>query len=122
MYIYIIPLILRINLDNNPFTYLPDNVFAAITALGTVSMAGINWECTCNNLWFLDWFSENNILFTSAATCTLPSSHYGETCGGEGWTDLASRLGGWLVGWVVGWLVGWLAGWRVGGFVGCMVG
>lgn len=69
----------KINLDNNPFTYIPDNIFASVTALGQVSMAGIQWECTCNNLWFLDHFEDNSILFTSAATCTIPSSHYGKT-------------------------------------------
>ncbi|XP_076451306.1 uncharacterized protein LOC143287247 [Babylonia areolata] len=69
----------KFNLDNNPFTYLPDNLFSAAKGLGAVSMAGISWECTCNNLWFLKHFSDNDILFNSPATCTLPSSHFGAT-------------------------------------------
>ncbi|KAL8587274.1 hypothetical protein ACOMHN_045521 [Nucella lapillus] len=68
-----------INLDNNPFTYIPDNIFSSATGLWAVSMAGISWECTCNNLWFLTHFEDNNILFNSPIKCTLPSSHYGVT-------------------------------------------
>lgn len=72
-------LVTSINLDHNTFTTLPDNAFKSITALGTVSMAAIAWECSCNDLWFIDYFNENSILLTSAVTCTLPSTYFGKT-------------------------------------------
>ncbi|KAL8620322.1 hypothetical protein ACOMHN_059922 [Nucella lapillus] len=69
----------KVNLDNNAFTSIPDNVFSPLTGLGSVSMGGINWECTCNDLWFLTHFTDNTIQLTSPATCALPSFYYGKT-------------------------------------------
>ncbi|KAK7490991.1 hypothetical protein BaRGS_00017863 [Batillaria attramentaria] len=72
-------MVTKLTLDNNPFTYIPDNIFGSMPALGQVSMAGINWECTCNNLWWRDYVNSNGISFISPSTCTLPTSFYGQS-------------------------------------------
>nr|KAG5702483.1 hypothetical protein BaRGS_015115 [Batillaria attramentaria] len=75
-------MVTKLTLDNNPFTYIPDNIFGSMPALGQVSMAGINWECTCNNLWWRDYVNSNGISFISPSTCTLPTSFYAVDFGG----------------------------------------
>ncbi|XP_076472243.1 uncharacterized protein LOC143301740 [Babylonia areolata] len=72
----------KITLDHNTFTSLPDNLFTGLTALGQVSLSGVPWECTCNNLWFLSHFQDNSIQLVSPSTCTLPSTYFAVDLGG----------------------------------------
>ncbi|OWF35447.1 uncharacterized protein LOC110442949 [Mizuhopecten yessoensis] len=64
-----------ISLDSNPFTKITEGLFAELSALSVVSMSGISWDCTCPQLWFEDYLTENNITLIGDIVCNTPSDY-----------------------------------------------
>lgn len=60
------------SLNYNTFTTIPNNMFANVFGLASVDMYGISWDCSCDNLWFLDYLSENNITMNGDIVCSTP--------------------------------------------------
>ncbi|GFO08277.1 ubx domain-containing protein 10-like [Plakobranchus ocellatus] len=71
-----------LTLDDNMFSYIPKEAFRNMTALSRVSLKAIPWQCTCNNLWFVDDFEDNGIEMISEVVCDMPGI----------WTESSSAL------------------------------
>jgi len=66
-----------LNLDNNNFTSLSRGVFSGMKALSLLSMRGVNWECSCPKLWWMEYSTKHGIRITSETICASPSSYTG---------------------------------------------
>ncbi|KAK3104388.1 hypothetical protein FSP39_000917 [Pinctada imbricata] len=64
----------KINLAHNAFTTLPSNIFHNNTALAVLDLTGIAWDCSCDNLWFLDYASSNYIDIEGPIICNTPTA------------------------------------------------
>lgn len=64
-----------LSLSNNPFTYLPTDLFKGINSLTTVNLYGISWACTCTNIWPPTWLGSNNITMNGDAVCGSPTAY-----------------------------------------------
>lgn len=64
-----------VSLSYNTFTSIPNNVFANVLALSNVDMYGIKWDCSCTNLWFLEYLDENNITMNGDIVCETPVNY-----------------------------------------------
>jgi len=65
-----------LDLSHNPFTSLPDTLFANLTSLGEIRMHGIDIDvCSCASLWFLDYAYQNMLSFHGDVVCTNTSGH-----------------------------------------------
>ncbi|RUS83170.1 hypothetical protein EGW08_009070 [Elysia chlorotica] len=51
--------------------------FSNMTALSRVSLKAIPWQCTCNNLWFVEDFKRDGIEFESEVVCDTPGQWTG---------------------------------------------
>ncbi|OWF43389.1 uncharacterized protein LOC110459808 [Mizuhopecten yessoensis] len=65
----------HLSLKNNLFTSLHSSMISNMKGLLTLSLDGIEWECTCDNLWFLDYCRTNNISLHGPVICGSPSSY-----------------------------------------------
>lgn len=72
---YGIPNIKNITLNHNNFTSIPSFLFSGLHSLSHVSMWGVSWSCTCDNLWFIPFAIENNLTLTGDFICSLPSGY-----------------------------------------------
>nr|XP_011452538.2 leucine-rich repeat-containing protein 4C [Crassostrea gigas] len=64
-----------LSLSNNPYTYLPTDLFKGINSLTTVDLYGISWACTCTNIWPPTWLGSNNITMNGDAVCGSPTAY-----------------------------------------------
>jgi hypothetical protein len=55
-------------------------MFSASKSLGDVSMWGIQWTCTCSELWFIPYTIENNITLHGDILCSAPAEHASKCC------------------------------------------
>lgn len=64
-----------LSLSNNPYTYLPSDLFKGINSLTTVELYGISWACTCTNIWPPTWLQSNNITMNGDPVCSTPTAY-----------------------------------------------
>lgn len=67
-----------LSLSHNPFTLLEDNMLEGPSSLSTIELNGIQWECSCQNLWFIAFVKDNNITLLGDIVCATPASAAGE--------------------------------------------
>lgn len=72
-----------ISLKDNPFTYLPDGLFDTVTSLTTFQVSGVNWTCTCKNMWIVTYMKTNNISLIGDIGCASPEAYYSKCQGGS---------------------------------------
>ncbi|XP_046551498.1 protein slit-like [Haliotis rubra] len=65
----------RISLDNNPFTYIGNNIFNGLESLRTVSMDNVPWTCSCAALWFLQFAADKRIELQGDMMCSFPKEY-----------------------------------------------
>jgi hypothetical protein len=61
-----------LSLNSNSFTKIDNNMFLQLKALGQVDLFNIQWYCSCDYLWFLDYARENNITLNGDVVCNEP--------------------------------------------------
>lgn len=59
-----------LNLANNNFTTIPRTFLQNMTSLVEVNLAGIAWDCSCDNLWFIDHFSAYSMHIRGGVLCS----------------------------------------------------
>ncbi|XP_033724873.1 uncharacterized protein LOC117314860 [Pecten maximus] len=64
-----------LSLRYNMFTTIPNNTLSSLPGLQTLDIEGIELECTCDNVWFLDYCKANNISIRGSVICSTPSSY-----------------------------------------------
>ena len=64
-----------LSIPNNAIVSLPSGMFTPLKALSYVDMGINNFECTCDNLWYLQWFPENHVNLRTMAVCTTPAEY-----------------------------------------------
>lgn len=72
-----------LNLANNNFTTLPRTFLQNMTSLTEVDVSGIAWDCSCDNLWFLDHFSAYSMRIKGGILCSggqRAAQYFGEQC------------------------------------------
>ncbi|XP_069107391.1 uncharacterized protein [Argopecten irradians] len=67
--------LISLSLRHNLFTSLPENMLSSLLGLQTLSIEGIDLECSCDNLWFLDHCQTNNITIRGPVICNSPSTY-----------------------------------------------
>ncbi|KAK3104563.1 hypothetical protein FSP39_005059 [Pinctada imbricata] len=60
---------------NNNVTLLASGMFDPLKALSYVDLGLNNWECSCDNLWFLTYFPENHVNLRTMAICSTPTAY-----------------------------------------------
>ncbi|XP_069107229.1 leucine-rich repeat-containing protein 70-like [Argopecten irradians] len=70
--------VMSLTLSNNPFTTFPEDLFNSMLGLISVEAEGIDWECSCTNLWFLDYAEANNITLRGDYVCASPADQQGK--------------------------------------------
>ncbi|XP_060075678.1 uncharacterized protein LOC132555344 [Ylistrum balloti] len=70
--------LLSLTISSNPLTTIPSGLFNS--ALGFVSLEAqrIAWDCSCSNLWFLDFAEVNNITLRGDYVCASPADQEGK--------------------------------------------
>ena len=66
----------HIDLSDNGFTSLPNNVFNGLNALAEVTLYNIAWECSCDNLWFVSYANANNVTLLGDLVCANANGQY----------------------------------------------
>lgn len=74
------PKLSNLSLNYNQFTSVPEEMFSASKSLGDVSMWGIQWTCTCSELWFIPYIIENNITLHGDILCSAPAEYASKYC------------------------------------------
>ena len=64
----------HIKMGNNPYTTIPNNLFYNNSVLYRVDFSGILWDCSCDNLWFIEWMANNYIEIEGAVICNTPAA------------------------------------------------
>lgn len=77
-------------LDDNPFTYLPQEAFRNMTSLNRVSVENIAWACGCGNMWFIPEWNRLGISLLSEANCATPENAAGMR-GENFWEDYCAE-------------------------------
>jgi len=67
-----------LNLDHNTFTSIPNNMFQGVNGITRVSFDNIPFACSCENLWWLEYFEDNGMIIDSETICETPSSYIGQ--------------------------------------------
>ncbi|XP_033724856.1 leucine-rich repeat transmembrane protein FLRT3-like [Pecten maximus] len=70
--------VMSLTFTNNPLTSLPQNLFNSMLGLVSVEADGIAWECSCTNLWFLDYAETNNVTLRGDYVCASPADEQGK--------------------------------------------
>ncbi|XP_060075679.1 platelet glycoprotein V-like [Ylistrum balloti] len=76
----------HISMKNNPFIALPADMFDKTTSLTTLEISGIDWVCTCPNLWIWTFLSSHNVSLFGDIVCASPtanlraSEYYNQQC------------------------------------------
>ncbi|XP_033764178.1 uncharacterized protein LOC117345252 [Pecten maximus] len=65
----------HISMKNNPFIALPADMFDKTTSLTTLEISGIDWVCTCPNLWIWSFLSTHNVSLTGDIVCASPTAN-----------------------------------------------
>lgn len=64
----------RLILRNNPLTSIPKNLFSGLDALTYVELSGLSLSCSCENVWFIKHFLDNNITVGDGAVCSMSTN------------------------------------------------
>lgn len=59
---------------NNPITSIPNNMFSGLDALTFVELSGMSLTCSCENVWFIKHFNDNNITLGDGALCSMSTN------------------------------------------------
>ena len=65
----------HIDISRNTYVTVPQGLYDGLNALGTVVANGISWNCSCEDLWFLEFFRSSNISLYSDVVCMLPTDY-----------------------------------------------
>lgn len=58
-----------IDISDNEFTSIPNGLFDNLNSLSQIRTENIPWKCTCENLWFVTYITENNITLIGDNMC-----------------------------------------------------
>ncbi|CAG2224196.1 unnamed protein product [Mytilus edulis] len=79
-----VPHLYNLTLSYNDITSIPESIFTNLHALEHVTIWGVQWDCTCDKLWFIPYASDNNITVNGDIVCYTPAGYYsfhiGEVC------------------------------------------
>ncbi|KAJ8320464.1 hypothetical protein KUTeg_002051 [Tegillarca granosa] len=64
-----------LSLKHNSFTTIPSDLFTGLDGLNLLDVTGIDWDCSCDNLWFLEYAITNGIEITEGVICNTPTSY-----------------------------------------------
>ncbi|XP_060074114.1 leucine-rich repeat-containing protein 4B-like [Ylistrum balloti] len=64
-----------LSMRHNWFTSFPSNILSNLHGLQILNLDGIKWDCTCDNLWFLDYCQTNNVSLRGSMICNSPSTY-----------------------------------------------
>lgn len=67
-----------LDLDHNDFTSIPNNMFTGVNGITRVSFENVPFACSCDSLWWLEYFEENGMIIDSETICQTPSSYVGQ--------------------------------------------
>ncbi|XP_062567003.1 uncharacterized protein LOC134229302 [Saccostrea cucullata] len=87
-----------LNLANSNLTTLPKTFLQNMTSLVEVDVSGIAWDCSCDNLWFLDHFSAYRMRMKGSILCSggqRAAQYFGEQCRS---TDVCNSIPGIAIG------------------------
>ncbi|OWF35449.1 platelet glycoprotein V-like [Mizuhopecten yessoensis] len=65
----------HISMKNNPFISLPVDMFEKTTSLTTLELTGIDWVCTCPNLWIWTHLTTYNVSLVGDIVCSSPTAN-----------------------------------------------
>ncbi|XP_069107237.1 reticulon-4 receptor-like 2 [Argopecten irradians] len=65
----------HISMKNNPFLELPADMFDKTTSLTTLELSGIDWVCTCPNLWIWTFLASHNVTLSGDIVCASPTAN-----------------------------------------------
>lgn len=68
-------LVRNLSIAGNNFQELPNNIFSGLDALMFLDLSDVPLNCSCSNVWFLDYSVEHNISLVGAVVCGEPSSY-----------------------------------------------
>jgi hypothetical protein len=63
----------KISLTYNAFTEVPSTIFDGLTKLYSVDFMGTPWNCTCDNIWLVNYVNSSGIRLETGLTCTTPT-------------------------------------------------
>ena len=58
-----------IDVSDNQFTSIPIGLFNGLDSLSDVHMYNIDWQCSCDNMWFVEHAVNNNITLFGEYMC-----------------------------------------------------
>jgi hypothetical protein len=64
---------MKISLTYNAFTEVPSTIFDGLTKLYSVDFMGTPWNCTCDNIWLVNYVNSSGIRLETGLTCTTPT-------------------------------------------------
>jgi len=70
-----------IDLSDNPLASIPSGLWSGLESLAEVTLYGIDWSCTCADLWFVEYARDNNVTMFGDLVCstggmTAPKYYY----------------------------------------------
>merc|ERR1712154_746076 len=57
---------------------IPNNMFTGVNGITRVSFENVPFACSCDSLWWLEYFEENGMIIDSETICQTPSSYVGQ--------------------------------------------
>ncbi|XP_060573711.1 leucine-rich repeat transmembrane protein FLRT3-like isoform X2 [Ruditapes philippinarum] len=60
----------HIDLSDNTFVSIPSGIFDNLNSLSGVDIYNIQWTCSCDNTWFVDYSAKNNISMSGDYMCS----------------------------------------------------
>jgi len=67
-----------LSLNDNPITSIPSGFLEEVEGLSELHLYGINWTCSCSNMWIKEYCKAHNITLYGDIVCQSPSSYASE--------------------------------------------
>lgn len=65
----------NLSIAGNNFQTIPENIFSGLDTLMYLDMSNIPFNCSCSEVWFLDYLAEEDVNIVGVAVCEQPSNY-----------------------------------------------